>query len=414
MKNISKYNYLFIGVGCFILIGLMSLTYSKFSYQRSLSGSINTIEVESEMTLYDTLLAMDYTLDTNVDFSQGASSTNGQGLMMMSSTQYDEYPIMYYRGDVNNNNLIYAGYCWLIVRTTETGGIKIVYNGEVNEDGSCNNYSNVTAEKEYDSTYSNAYLNKQTYAFNTSYKSPVYVGYMYNDENTYYTSSTLDASGYATHLADNTVDSETGRHTQNLKDSNIKSVIDAWYASNIDGKAEESLLEDAVWCADRSITSTTYTPENYATNNKMFVYGAATRTMEPMMDQTLTVAPSLTCARDVDKFTVDSANGNGDLTHPIGMLTADEILMAGNTLYQGDTVITYLSIPTHVYWALSPRGFNLGAAYAFCVYDGGLDDSDAVDVGYDDPGLRPVVSLGLGAHITGGNGSFQTPYTILS
>ena len=91
-----------------------------------ISATINgTISYYEPPTFYNTLLAMNYTLDTNVDFSQGASSTNGEGLMMVSSTQNDEYPIVYYRGDVSNNNVIYADKCWLIVRTTETGGISI-------------------------------------------------------------------------------------------------------------------------------------------------------------------------------------------------------------------------------------------------------------------------------------------------
>ena len=41
---------------------------------------------------------------------------------------YDN-PVYYYKGNVQNNNVLFAGFCWKIVRTTETGGVKIVYNG---------------------------------------------------------------------------------------------------------------------------------------------------------------------------------------------------------------------------------------------------------------------------------------------
>ena len=37
--------------------------------------------------------------------------------------------VYYYKGNVQNNNVLFAGFCWKIVRTTETGGVKIVYNG---------------------------------------------------------------------------------------------------------------------------------------------------------------------------------------------------------------------------------------------------------------------------------------------
>ena len=38
-------------------------------------------------------------------------------------------PVYYYKGNVKNNNVLFGGFCWKIVRTTETGGVKIVYNG---------------------------------------------------------------------------------------------------------------------------------------------------------------------------------------------------------------------------------------------------------------------------------------------
>ena len=38
-------------------------------------------------------------------------------------------PVYYYKGNVQNNNVLFGGFCWKIVRTTETGGVKIVYNG---------------------------------------------------------------------------------------------------------------------------------------------------------------------------------------------------------------------------------------------------------------------------------------------
>ena len=67
--------------------------------------------------------------DTNLDFTQISSPTNGRGIYIMESTKRDTYPIYYYRGAVTNNNAKFAGFCWKIVRTTETGGTKLIYNG---------------------------------------------------------------------------------------------------------------------------------------------------------------------------------------------------------------------------------------------------------------------------------------------
>ena len=74
-------------------------------------------------------------------------------------------PVYYYKGNVQNNNVLFAGFCWKIVRTTETGGVKIVYNG-VQKNGSCNN------------TGTDSQIGESV--FNSSSNSLAYVGYMHN------------------------------------------------------------------------------------------------------------------------------------------------------------------------------------------------------------------------------------------
>ena len=106
---------------------------------------------------------------TTIDFSQASSSTNGQGLYQLNEASGNNYPIYYYRGAVTDNNVIFGGYCWQIVRTTETGGIKMVYNGVATGDGkTCENTTGASRQ-----------LATQ-YAFNTSSDSLSNVGYMYN------------------------------------------------------------------------------------------------------------------------------------------------------------------------------------------------------------------------------------------
>ena len=41
--------------------------------------------------------------------------------------------IYYYTGDITNNNLVLNNYCWKMVRTSETDGVKLLYNGVLNE-----------------------------------------------------------------------------------------------------------------------------------------------------------------------------------------------------------------------------------------------------------------------------------------
>ena len=64
-----------------------------------------------------------------INFGAISSDTNGKGVYMRAGTQNDTYPILYYRGDVSDNNVIFANKCWKAVRTTDTGGVKMIYNG---------------------------------------------------------------------------------------------------------------------------------------------------------------------------------------------------------------------------------------------------------------------------------------------
>lgn len=70
-------------------------------------------------------------VETKISTLSASSDTNGKGLYLLSSTKNDENPIYYFRGDVSNNNVLFANKCWKMVRTTDTGGTKMIYNGEV-------------------------------------------------------------------------------------------------------------------------------------------------------------------------------------------------------------------------------------------------------------------------------------------
>ncbi len=143
------------------------------------------------------------TATTGIDFGSISSDTNGKGVYTFSSTKDDTFPVHYYRGDVKNNNIKFAGFCWKIVRTTETGGVKLIYNGSPDSNGYCSNTTGETTQI-------------GTSAFNETHNSIEYVGYMVG----------------------------------NTSDSMIKVAIDAWYQTNMTGFTKK--LEDTVWCNDRN------------------------------------------------------------------------------------------------------------------------------------------------------------------
>ncbi len=140
---------------------------------------------------------------TGINFAEISSATNGKGVYTLNTTKDEKFPIHYYRGAVTDNNVKFGGFCWKIVRTTETGGIKLIYNGSPDANGQC---TNTTGES----------TQIGTSAFNETDNAKEYVGYMVNNET----------------------------------DSTIKGTIDTWYQANMTEYTKK--IEDAVWCNDRS------------------------------------------------------------------------------------------------------------------------------------------------------------------
>ena len=67
-------------------------------------------------------------------------------------------PVYYYKGNVQNNNVLFGGFCWKIVRTTETGGVKIVYNGVQKDEVEISSieqssYANISNDATYPYTF---------------------------------------------------------------------------------------------------------------------------------------------------------------------------------------------------------------------------------------------------------------------
>ena len=67
---------------------------------------------------------------TGINFGEVSRDTNGKGIYMRAGTEDDAYPVLYYRGAVEDNNVVFANKCWKAVRTTNTGGVKLIYSGE--------------------------------------------------------------------------------------------------------------------------------------------------------------------------------------------------------------------------------------------------------------------------------------------
>ena len=87
-------------------------------------------EIMRKSAVMDNIASTYVSRSSGINFGEVSSDTNGKGIYTRAGTENDPYPIMYYRGDIDNNNVLFGGYCWKAVRTTEDGGVKLLYNGE--------------------------------------------------------------------------------------------------------------------------------------------------------------------------------------------------------------------------------------------------------------------------------------------
>ena len=113
---------------------------------------------------------------------------------------------------------------------------------------------------------------------------------------------------------------------------------------------------------------------------------------------------------------MDSKNGNGALTYPVGLITLDEGIFAGFNTYYSNTsdykdTTNYLYTNSY-YWTLSPvmMGDDGNANIGSFVSAGEIRNGASKDAN----GVRPVVSLKPNTLIDSiGDGSFNNPYKVL-
>ncbi|MDD5980356.1 MAG: hypothetical protein PUC23_04510 [bacterium] len=188
----------------------------------------------------------------------------------------------------------------------------------------------------------------------------------------------------------------------NTNSSAIKTYLENWYINNL--QAYDNYIDkDAIFWQDRNYNSTTK------------VYAGWVRMVSN--------SPTLVATTKEDMFSVTTTKGNGKLTKPIGLLTADEVVLAGGTttgatttgygtaykntefyLYTGD-------YPTYGFWTMTPRRVGSGATNNHMIL------SKEVAVIWSEPVVttqryvRPVINLKANT-LFKGSGTKTNPYVV--
>ena len=294
-----------------------------------------------------------------------AESSNLTGYLYQ--TEDDEGISYYYRGNVTNNYVSFAGFYWRIIRINGDGSVRMIYQG-----------------KSADATGTNAQIGNINW--NSSYNDNAYEGYMYG-------------------VAGSTSYDVTHANTNN---SAIKEELDTWYRNNLINY-NEYLDGNSGFCNDRQIAKTSY--NNHGTlgyGNNATSYAPAERVWGTNWSVLVEEKPTLKCGKEEDIFTTkDSPKGNKALTYPIGLLTIDEVIYAGAFLEESNN--TYYLYTGQNYWVMSPGNFDGTRARIFMVNNTGSFQTENANSSL---GIRPVINLKADVQLTG-SGTASDPYVVV-
>lgn len=325
------------------------------------------IKLADTITLVDTSGKCPTVNDDGTVNITGAESENS--LLCMAP---DDYGTSYYfRGNVSNNYVKFANFYWRIIRVNGDGSIRMIYDGTM---------AHENGEASEDRIIG-------TSAFNDKYDDNAYIGYMYGMPGS--------SSYEETH--------------KNISDSTIKKYIDAWYENNLKGTSYDNSLADNIFCNDRQISSkfpsVNYNNFGYAKNSTAYRW-FYTFGMGPAGQKNDNYS-TLICANKNDSFTkLYDVKGNGNLKYPIGLITMDELGLAGG--YNVANNYFYLKIGVSYWTMTSCYIFENSARNHYVFDDGKISYDNHVYIKY---GVKPVINLKAGS-LKSGDGTMNNPYVV--
>ncbi len=418
--------------------GGTNLTWTLDQTQSSNPLTIYAMWEVAGINLYNTVASMSKGTQTLAQL-RAAITTSNSGVYEYNSSVFgtasdvaNTSKIYYYRGILDNTTGSYGSNgdnaawpntvlldttgngkdtsdtCWRIIRTTGSGGVKMIYQG-----------------KWTGSTCANATTAAQvtTSAFNgtsSDYRQIVRVGYTHN-------------STYATNTSQSGTIAQIFGSNSNPGANNTRSTIktyieDTWYANNMTSYTSK-LEASAGYCNDRTMnTSRSWTTplsesttiaSTYGTSGQQeYYFGADPRNANAAQ------APSLTCGNkysQIDRSTVDlyryvagSTGVSNQLKYPAALLTADEAAFAGSGYSASTTPYhanSFLYSGTY-FWLLSPYS-RLSGGYANGFYLGPNGDlSGGYGIVVYTYGVRPSISLTSGTAAVSGTGTATDPWIV--
>ena len=380
------------------------------------------------------LLEDNPTVKTRTDFSTVLETTTTGTIYKQTSTTSKKMTedvnrdgkgedVYYFAGNPTNN--------WVKVGTYSSD--YYVYKGyesSTDTSGSYYEYTTLTKCKNGDGGFEDYYYNCEKYTYATAGTSMYWRIIRINEDNSirllYMGTSPTTSVGYIGYYVSYNIDYDHPKYfgymygegttlasaRNNTTSSLYKEHIDYWYKNSL-ANDDKYISKTAIYCNDRSVSD-----GSYNTTKTAFYMGGYTRLKTNK-------TPTYKCGGNgtgglfestqatADKFSVStSSGGNGKLTYPAALITADEAAYAGAVW--GTAASTYLSVDGNGNkygnnWKTMTPCYGSGLKH-MC----SMRSSSALSIntitGIN--AIRPVISLKACVKYSSGDGSISNPYQV--
>ena len=396
--------YTFLILFMFLMLAILRTYTEKNKYLEAINEQINN-DISSNKTVRSLIVSkvIDQnmpTSDTNLNYFQISNGTfgNGNGFFYMDKRKYDNnYDLLdhtdenkdantnriyYFRGSERkldgdetnlNNYMLFVGLCFRIVRTNEDGSIRLIYYGPATNRQCMTNDDLI----------------------------------LYNETN----NTTIPAIGKSKFNTSASINYQT---------SPIQGLLDTWYEENIVQKIDPNInkyfsnyvSKSAIFCNDKTDFKARSLVPHFKDETILNIYD----------DSNIYNSISLNC-NSSDSFSGMSKNDATTLLHPVGLLTAEDVALAGgyltdeNDIYRGGgggvVNVDYYLYFDFDYWTMSPYNTNS------MIYVNGRDAGEMGTFGTMQAGsptqehyVIPVLSLSPGLSIKSGTGTYINPFRV--
>ena len=237
---------------------------------------------------------------------------------------------------------------WRIVRVNGDGSVRLIYEGPQST------YSGLTGP----------FIGSGNY--NSSKNNPKYTGYTYD----------------------------------NGTDSEAKKVIDNWYNLAFGNSVYDKMVVKGRFCSDSS--GYKLASEYGSSDTRTYWFASYDRLFQNYLNFAKDNAPTLKCPTTNETF-------GGSYRLKAGLITGDELTLAGTTKYINNNKNYYLYSDRH-YWTMTPLSYTNYGAYNTYNYDVTfyMTGGNTYSRGY----YRPVINVSKDAIVKSGDGTVGNPYIL--